>query len=242
MKAKFQTTIHLLFPPRCVACGHMVESDFGLCADCWAQTAFIGAVVCDVCGRPVTADTGEIRVVCDDCLCDPPPWRQGRSAFLYEAAGRQIVLAFKHGDRTEIARPAGRWLFNAAQSLLSKVDVIAPVPLHRFRFLQRRFNQASLLAERLASEAGGAFCPDLLLRTKGFGSLEGLNRSERARKLKGAIEANPKRASVMTGANVLLVDDVLTSGATLRAATEACLTANAKEVSIVTLARVAKPA
>ncbi|WP_294223708.1 ComF family protein [uncultured Shimia sp.] len=242
MKAKIQTAIHLLFPPRCVACGHMVESDFGLCADCWAQTAFIGAAVCDVCGRPVTADTAEIRVACDDCLSDPPPWKQGRSAFLYEATGRQIVLAFKHGDRTEIARPAGRWLFNAAQSLLDKVDVIAPVPLHRFRYLRRRFNQAALLAERLAGEAGGTFCPDLLLRTKGFGSLEGLNRVERARKLKGAIEPNPKRASLLSGAKVLLVDDVLTSGVTLRVATDACLTANAKEVSVVTLARVAKHA
>jgi ComF family protein len=220
----------------------MVESDFGLCVDCWAQTAFIGRAVCDTCGRPVTADPDEGRVVCDDCLRDPPPWKQGRSAFLYKGAGRQLILAFKHGDRTEITRPAGRWLLNAAQPLLNEVDVVAPVPLHRYRFLKRRYNQASLLAEKLAGESGNGFCPDLLLCTKGLGSLEGLGRAERALKLKDAIKVNPKRASFVTGAKVLLVDDVLTSGATLRAATEACLTANAKEVSVVTLARVAKDA
>lgn len=220
----------------------MVESDFGLCSNCWAKTAFIGGVVCDACGRPVTADTDEDHVVCDSCLSDPPPWKQGRSAFLYKGAGRQLILAFKHGDRTEIARPAGRWLVNAAQPLLEKVDVIAPIPLHRIRYLKRRFNQASLLAKRLAVESGDNFCPDLLLRTKGLGSLEGLGRAERILKLKDAIRANPNHMSILSGAKVLLVDDVLTSGATLRAATEACLTANAKEVSVVTLARVAKEA
>lgn len=242
MKVKLQTALHLLFPPRCVACGHMVESDFGLCSECWSQTAFIGGAVCDSCGRPVTAEASENRVVCDACLSDPPPWSRGRSAILYNGAGRSLILAFKHGDRTDIARPAAQWLYQASRPVLADVDVIAPVPLHRLRFLKRRYNQAALLAKNLAALTSVPFCPDLLLRTKGLGGLEGLSAAERVEKLRGAIEPNRRRTHLIAGAKVLLVDDVLTSGATLRAATQACLTANAKEVCVATLARVAKDA
>nr|WP_299422150.1 ComF family protein [uncultured Shimia sp.] len=242
MKTKIQTAIHLLFPPRCVACGHMVESDFGLCAECWGQTAFIGGAVCDCCGRPVTAAPTELRVVCDDCLADPPPWKQGRAALLYRGAGRKLILGFKHGDRTDIARPAAKWLWQAARPLLHDVDIIAPVPLHRARFLKRRYNQAAMLAEKLATLSEITFCPDLLVRVKGLGGLEGLGADERAKKMRGAIEPNRKKRHLIQDAKILLVDDVLTSGATLRAATQGCLTANAKEVCVATLARVAKDA
>ncbi len=220
----------------------MVESDFGLCSACWAETMFLGGAVCDSCGRPVTAEATECRVVCDGCLSDPPPWARGRSAILYRGAGRNLILAFKHGDRTDIALPAAQWLHQVVRPLLKGVDVIAPVPLHRLRFLKRRYNQASLLAKKLASLSRTPFCADLLVRPRGLGGLEGLGAVEREEKLRGAIEPNRRRAHLVRGAKVLLVDDVLTSGATLRAATQACLTANAKEVCVATLARVAKDA
>jgi predicted amidophosphoribosyltransferase len=161
---------------------------------------------------------------------------------LYRGAGRNLILAFKHGDRTDIAIPAGQWLYQAVHPHLSGVDVIAPVPLHRLRFLRRRYNQASLLAKNVASLSGIPFCADLLVRPRGLGGLEGLGAVERAEKMRGAIEPNRRRAHLISGSKVLLVDDVLTSGATLRAATQACLTANAKEVCVATLARVAKDA
>ncbi len=220
----------------------MVESDFGLCSDCWAETTFLGGAVCDSCGRPVTAEAMECRVVCDACLSDPPPWSQGRSAILYRGAGRNLILAFKHGDRTDIALPAAQWLHQAVRPLLIGVDVIAPVPLHRLRFLKRRYNQASLLADKLASLSGIPCCADMLVRPRGLGGMEGLGATERAEKLQGAIEPNRRKAHLVAGAKILLIDDVLTSGATLRAATQACFAANAKEVCVATLARVAMDA
>lgn len=196
--------------------------------------------MCDSCGRPVVADARDTRVVCDECLADPPLWKQGRSALLYEGAGRKLVLAFKHGDRTDIALPASLWMVQAAKPMVQPNMVVVPVPLHRFRYLKRRYNQAALLAERLAKELQVPFCCDGLLRTRGLGSLEGLDANARAEKLRDAIVPNPKRQSAMVGKSVLLVDDVLTTGVTLSAATRACVTANAKDVRVVTLARVAK--
>ena len=237
---KFQTALHLLFPPRCVGCGEMVESDFGLCASCWAGTQFLGDQVCDTCGAPVLHLPDEAQISCDACLKERPPWRQGRAAMLYAGTGRQLVLSLKHGDRTDIVQPAAKWLARVAAPLLTAQTLVAPVPLHRMRLLKRRYNQAALLAQALAQEVSAAYCPDLLLRTRGLGSLEGLGAQARAEKLKGAIKANPRHQTLLEDGHVLLVDDVLTSGATLKAATEACFAANAKDVCVLTLARVAK--
>lgn len=159
---------------------------------------------------------------------------------LYAGTGRQLILSLKHGDRTDIVQPAAKWLARVAAPLLTADTLVAPVPLHRIRLLKRRYNQAALLAQALAQEVGAAFCPDLLLRTRGLGSLEGLGALERQEKLKGAIKANSRHHAVLANAHVLLIDDVLTSGATLKAATEACIAANVKDVCVLTLARVAK--
>ncbi|WP_422062632.1 double zinc ribbon domain-containing protein [Shimia sp.] len=240
MKGKIQTALQLLFPPRCVACGVMVESDFGLCAACWAEVEFLGSEVCNTCGRPMAGGDAQAGVVCDECLVETPPWSKGRSAFRYTAAGRDLVLALKHGDRTDISLPAAKWLAQAAKPLLTQDVLIAPVPLHRLRLLKRRYNQAALMSQALAAMLGARYCPDLLLRIGARGSLEGLGVKERYAKLNNAIVPNPKWSTLLGGANVLLVDDVLTSGATLKAATRACLHGNAKDVCVVTLARVAK--
>lgn len=239
---KFQTALHLLFPPRCVACGDMVESDFGLCAMCWADTSFLGEDVCDICARPVLRQGSETEIQCDACLKERPLWRRGRSALLYGGTARKLILALKHGDRTEVVQPAANWLAQAARPLLTQSTVVAPVPLHRLRFLRRRYNQAALVAEAFSKEVGAQYCPDLLIRKSGLGSLEGLSAQERREKMSGTIVANPKHKQTLNAGHVLLVDDVLTSGATLNAATEACLQANAKDVCVLTLARVAKAA
>lgn len=239
-KINFQTAIALLFPPRCVSCGVFVEQDFGLCATCWAETEFLGEEVCDSCGKPMPGAVAGAGMQCDACRADSPPWTQGRSAFLYEGVGRKLVLALKHGDRTDIARPAALWLAQAAKPILKEDVLVVPVPLHRLRFLRRRYNQAAVLAKALSIHLKLAYCPDALVRRRGIGSLEGLGAQERRKKLSNAVFVHPRRKDVLNGAHVLLVDDVLTSGATLRAATTACLQANAKDVSVLTLARVAK--
>ncbi len=161
---------------------------------------------------------------------------------LYRDTGRKLVLALKHGDRQEIARPAGLWLASAVKELLRETTLIAPVPLHWQRMIKRRYNQSALLAKVLAARVDRPMCPDLLQRIKRTRSLDGLGRGEREETLENAIRVHPRRRLRLSGRPILLVDDVMTSGATLAACTRACQDAGSGPVSVVTLARVAKDA
>lgn len=218
----------------------MVDSDFGLCGSCWRETSFIGGTVCESCGTPLPgADDGH-RIECDECMTMPRPWSEGRSALMYEGRARQLVLALKHGDRPEIARPAGRWMAHAARPLLSSDTLIVPVPLHWSRFLRRRYNQSALLAREVARELNAAHCLDLLMRHKRTPMLEGKNAEERFLTLRNAISVNTRHRDRIPDRAVLLIDDVMTTGATLSACARACRMAGAKDVHVLTLARVAK--
>ena len=236
---KFQTALRVLYPPQCVSCGERVESDFGLCGPCWRDTPFIEGLCCDSCGVPLPGESDEAEH-CDACRTTARPWSRGRAAFVYRQNGRRLVLALKRGDRHNIVRPAGIWLARAAQTLLSENTLIAPVPLHWTRLLKRKFNQSALLGQALARRVDAAFCPDLLVRPVRTESLEGKSLDARFSTLGGAISAHPKRRHRMVGQHVLLVDDVMTSGATMAAAAEACLASGARDVSALALARVAK--
>ena len=235
-----QAVLRLIYPPQCLGCGEMVTSDFGLCGVCWRETAFISGLVCDTCGTPLPGEDPGHAVHCDDCLATARPWSQGRAALLYKDMGRKLVLRFKHGDRHDIARPAAGWMQRAALPLLASGMVVAPVPLHWSRFLKRRFNQSALLSGALARLAGLDHCPDLLIRVRRTGSQEGRSRDDRFGNLAEAIRAHPRRTHRMDRRTVLLVDDVMTSGATLAACAEACLASGASDVKVVVLARVAK--
>lgn len=235
-----QSALHLIFPPQCVSCGALVESDFALCGPCWRDAHFISGLVCDGCGVPLLGDDSGERVRCDDCLTRDRPWTRGRAALLYKDNARRLVLALKHGDRAELARPAASWMARAAAPILQPGMVAAPIPLHRFRLFRRRFNQAALLAHGIARETGLELCPDLLLRRRVTEVQDGKGVEARFVNMSGAITAHPRRQARLAGRHVLLVDDVMTSGATLAAATEACLEAGAAAVSVLVLARVAK--
>ncbi len=159
---------------------------------------------------------------------------------LYADRARQLVLALKHGDRPDIARPAGAWLARAARPLLAPDTLIAPVPLHWTRLLRRRYNQAALLAKSLAARTGTEICPDLLIRPRRTPMLDHAGFDRRFEILRDAIAAHPRHRQRMAGRPVLLVDDVMTSGATLSACATVCQAAGAGRVDVVALARVAK--
>lgn len=242
LRTGIQGALQLLFPPQCISCGEPTDTDFALCGACWRQTPFISGLVCDRCGTPLPGEDEGRAEYCDDCLTLARPWNRGRAALLYRDNARRLVLALKHGDRLDLARPAGEWLMRAARPILSGDMLVAPVPLHWTRLFRRRFNQSALLSRALSRAAGLDHCPDLLLRTRRTESQEGRDRDGRFANLAGAIRVHPRhRARIGTRA-VLLVDDVMTSGATLVAAADACLGAGAASVSVVTLARVAKDA
>ncbi|MEO9683441.1 MAG: ComF family protein [Tateyamaria sp.] len=235
-----QTTLAAIYPPSCLGCGEMVDSDFGLCGSCWGQTEFIGGASCDSCGTPLPGAAIEGLIHCDDCMRDPKPWAHGRAALTYSGMGRKLILQLKHGDRQEIARPAAGWMRMAIQPLITEKTLIAPVPLHWLRMAKRRFNQSALIAKQLSDMTGCDWCADLLQRPKRTLSLDGKTRQERAEMLDGAIRINARRKHRILGRSVLLVDDVMTTGATLAACTHACAAAGAHQVCVSVLARVTK--
>lgn len=237
-----QSALRLLFPPQCITCDALVTSEFGLCGNCWRETPFVTTLACDKCGVPLPGEDLGMPEFCDDCLTVARPWRQGRAAMVYAGNGRRLVLALKHGDRLDLVRPAADWLMRAAAPMLSADMIVAPIPLHRFRLLKRRYNQSALLSAALARRAGLAHIPDLLLRSRRTQSQDGRDRDGRFANLSGAIMVHPRYRERIAGKTVLLVDDVMTSGATFAAGADACLAAGARDLCVVALARVAKDA
>ena len=237
-----QAALRVIYPPQCLSCEALVTVDFALCGPCWVATPFISGLTCDKCGVPLPGDDPGGVVLCDDCLIIARPWDRGRAALLYRDNARKLVLGLKHADRIDLARPAGEWMARVAAPILLPDMLIAPVPLHWLRLMHRKYNQAGLLAEAVARLARLEHCPDLLIRARRTPTQEGRDRDGRFANLAGALRPHPRRAARMNGRPVLLVDDVMTSGATLAAAADVCLAAGAKSVSVLVLARVAKDA
>ena len=166
-----------VLPPLCLGCNEIVETPGALCAACWQGFSFVAPPYCARCAAPFAHDLGQ-GALCGACLARPPRYRRARAALVYDARSRRLVLPFKHGDRTDIARACGRWMARAGAELLAEADLVAPVPLHWRRLFTRRYNQAQLLARVAVREAAVGIrprlAPDLLRRR----ALDGL--AERA--------------------------------------------------------------
>ncbi len=236
-----QTVLRLIYPSQCLTCAEMVEDDFSLCPECWGRTAFIQGLTCCKCGVPLPGEDELGDVQCDDCIQIARPWSRGYAALLYRDNARKMVLGLKHGDRTDLAKPAARWMVGMLPEMPGDTLVI-PVPLHWLRFLKRRYNQAGLLAREIARLTGLTYLPDALQRPQATKPMDGVSRDNRFVAMERAIVPHPKRGGALQGKRVLLVDDVMTSGATLAAATEACREAGADHIDVLILARVAKDA
>lgn len=234
--------LRLIYPHQCALCDTLVEEDGALCGTCWRDVPFIIGLTCDLCGAPLPGEGDGHVVHCDDCMSIARPWEKGRAALIYQGQARKLVLALKHGDRLDLAAPSARWLHRAAQPLLEPGQLIVPVPAHWWRTFRRRYNQAAILAQGLAKLAGGQVAVEALVRGRVTEVQDGKSVEARFANLTGAIRPHPKHGARMRGARVLIVDDVMTSGATLAAAAEAAHAAGAASVRIATLARVVKDA
>jgi ComF family protein len=230
--------IDALFPPRCLACPEPTEAPHGLCAACWRDTHFVAGTACPKCGLPLLGEAGP-EDLCDGCQRHPPAWDRGAAAVLYQDAGRKVVLALKHGDRLDMVPPLAGWMAAAGRGLLAEAELIAPVPLHWRRLLRRRYNQSAELARRLARLSGRPAALDLLVRRRATTPQQGMDRAGRAANQAGAFAVNPRRAAALAGRRVLLIDDVLTSGATLSACADTLRAGGAGGVDVLVLARVA---
>jgi ComF family protein len=209
----------------------------GFSAAAWSRVVFLEAPVCDGCGLPFDYDLGP-GARCAACQARPFAFQRARAACLYDETSKVLVLRFKHGDRTEFADLFARWIGRAAADLLAEAEAVAPVPLHPFRLLKRRYNQAAEIARPLARRAGLAYLPDVLVRSKRTDSQGGKSGSGRRRNVQGAFVVPAARAAKVAGRRILLIDDVLTTGATVNACARALLKAGALAVDVAVVARV----
>jgi ComF family protein len=233
--------VDLLLPPLCLRCGTPVDDVGALCAACWVNIGFIAPPFCACCGYPFEFDPGPDSV-CAGCTRARPRYARARAVFRYDDFSRDLVLGFKHADRTDAAPAFGRWLARAGGELVADADLIVPVPLHWLRLFQRRYNQAALLALALARTTGVAAAPSLLRRRRSTPSQGRLGRLARRRNVAGAFRIDPRQGARIEDRRVLLIDDVLTTGATAEACAAALLQAGAAAVDVLTLARVVRPA
>lgn len=231
--------IDLVFPPRCPLCGEPLAEQGGLCIDCWSRLVIPGEPACAACQRPLDGSDSlaALAALCRDCLRQRPSHDGMSAATLYTDASRQLVLTFKHGRRIALADLLAR-LMAARLPQLAGEWLVVPVPLHRWRLWRRGFNQSALLAQRLAAAPGRRLVVDALVRRRATPTLGGLDREQRRRALDGSLSVHPHRAGLLEGAQVLLVDDVVTSGATTDAATRVLRQAGVRSVRIVCFARV----
>jgi len=240
-------SIDLILPPRCLKCGETVSihgpsqrqggAQGGLCATCWPLLTHLGEPCCAICGLPFETEM-PAPSLCAACLADPPIFARARAALRYDAGCRDILLGFKHADRTDAAPVLAAWLAQAGKELIAEANLITAVPLHWSRLFLRRYNQAALLAQSLGRRTGKAVDPLLLRRDRATESQGGKNRRRRLANVKSVFSVDPRRRAEISARRVLLIDDVITTGATVNACAEALLAAGAEAVDVLAVARV----
>lgn len=236
--------LRLFYPATCPGCGDAVDHEGALCSACWAETRFVDGLACPRCGAPLPDDGtgGEAAsgTLCDDCIATPRPWAHGRAALVYGGIGRSMVLALKHGDRPDLAPVLGGWLARAAAPLVRPGMVVVPVPIHLLRLAKRKYNQAALLSAQVARAHGLPHRPDLLVRRRNTPMQDHKGVSDRFANIEDALFVPERRHDFVQGRAFLLIDDVMTSGATLGAAAQLLRDAGAGSVSVAVLARAVK--
>ncbi|MBT4932642.1 MAG: ComF family protein [Rhodospirillaceae bacterium] len=237
--------LDVLLPPQCLSCGTLVEEQGALCLDCWQDVTFISQPHCAICGLPfefaAQGNDYSDGHLCGSCVRKRPVFERARAVLAYDDASSPFILTFKHADRTEAASAFARWMARAGADVLENADLITPVPLHWSRLFKRRYNQAALLGQRLSQISAVPAIPDLLVRKRATPSQGRFSPSARKRNVRGAFQVREKYIPNISGKRVVLVDDVLTTGATASAVTRALLGAGAEAVDVLTLGRVLRP-
>jgi ComF family protein len=239
VRAVLRTALDIALPPLCPACREPVEGQ-ALCPACWSKLSFITRPYCERLGIPFVYDPGP-GILSMEAIAAPPAYQRARAAVRFDEISRALVHALKYSDRLDLAPMMGRWLNHAGRELLAEADALVPVPLHWRRLWARRFNQSAMLAAAISAESGVPVATGLLKRVKPTAQQVGLSRTERAANVQGAFRVPPEARGGVAGRRLVLVDDVLTSGATVDGCARALLRAGAANVDVLIFARVAEP-
>jgi ComF family protein len=228
--------LDIALPTLCVSCREPVDGE-GVCAECWAKLSFIEPPYCPRLGIPFVYDPGP-DLLSMEAIANPPAYQRARAAVRYDEVARTLVHSLKYQDRTDLAPAMGRWMARAGREILDGADLLVPVPLHWRRAWHRRYNQSGALGRAIERASGVKLRGDILQRVRRTEQQVGLSRPQRASNVQGAFKVSPERQGEMAGRRVILIDDVLTSGATVDACARALLRAKAAQVDVLVFARV----
>jgi len=237
LRLPFRLALDIALPPLCPSCREPVSQQSGLCASCWSKLSPIERPFCERLGIPFTYDPGP-GIYSMQALAAPPAYTRARAAVRYDEVARTLVHALKYGDRLDLAPTMARWMARAGAELLQDADLVVPVPLHWRRLWARRFNQSATLADLLAAQYGTPVSVTALKRIKATPQQVGLSKSERAANVQGAFRVDDAGKAEIARRHIVLVDDVLTSGATVDTCARAMLRAGARQVDVLVFARV----
>jgi ComF family protein len=235
MRSSFKKLLDTFFPPQCLTCGEKISNADNLCPSCWKHITFISKPYCNICCVPFPVSMKE--KICPFCQDELPIYNVARSAVKFDEFTARIVHALKYNDHTELAPAIARLIVNAGAEVIKMANYITPVPLHLGKLRQRKYNQAQLLAKFISRFTGIAVVPDLLIRTKDIPSQSGLNRKQRIANVYGAFKVNQDNAHMIKGSNIIIVDDVITTGATLNECARCLLAAGSGQIYGLSFAR-----
>lgn len=235
----FGYALNTILPPRCIGTGEIVDHQGMIAPALWQELDFIAPPYCATCGLPFDfEDSLEDTTICGDCLSDPPRFDTARAPLRYNDASRRLLLRFKYGDQQHAAVTFARWLHLAGLDHLKTADFILPVPLHWRRLWQRRFNQSALLAKALSRESGVPYLANTMTRRRFTGPQKGLNRRSRQKNVRMAFTVTPAAKTNIKGKHLVLIDDVMTSGATVNECAKLLKREGAARITVLTVARV----
>lgn len=225
-------------PARCLYCRVIVTADYSLCGSCFGQLVFLEGRQCRRCGMPFWDQEGKIgQYVCGACILNPPLYQQTRSAILYDQHSKKLLLSFKHYDRIDLVHLFAKWLRGAGKDIMPLVDMIIPVPLHWRRFMIRQYNQAGLLAADMSKHTGYPVLWRGLQRKRATLSQGKMTARQRRLNVQHVFAVAPRYDTLISQKNILLIDDVMTTGSTVTACTKTLLDAGAKAVYVLVVAR-----
>lgn len=228
---------HTVLPPTCLACGKPAGASGGLCATCWQSAGFIERPYCERLGSPFSFDSGG-ALISPTAFANPPAYDRARAAMRFSDVARDLVHLLKYGDRLDLVKPFANWMKRAGAEILSEADALVPVPLHWTRLFQRRFNQSAELSRAIAKGRDIEVIDDVLTRVRATPPQVGLAREERAKNVHGAFSVEKAITPKIKAKRIVLIDDVLTTGATANACARVLRKAGAARVDVLTLARV----
>ena len=237
LSAVLRAAADLVVPPLCLNCRRPLGTHDAVCAACWRQLRFIRAPLCDRLGIPLPYDTGG-PTLSAGALANPPDWDRARAVAQFGPVMRDMIHAFKYADRHDARHLFGRWLIGAGAELLADADLIVPVPMHRWRLLGRKFNQAALLSGEISRLAGVPWDPLVIERVKSTPAQVGLTAAERRKSLAGALRVPVAAKPRIAGRKLVLIDDVMTTGATAAACARVLRRAGAERIDVLALALV----